>query len=120
MVKSFSRGHEIFWDGAYWRFIDTGAIDDGARPCKRCGKSPTPEGYDACLGHIPGVMSACCGHGVEQPYIVSIDATVIVGAPHKPDCVPDEAWRDIAELLGEEPDGMTVCDIGSENGGNDA
>ncbi len=34
-------------------------------PCKRCGKLPTPEGYDACLGYLPGVASACCGHGVK-------------------------------------------------------
>jgi len=31
---------------------------------------PTPEGYDHCLGHIDGAVSACCGHGVEDPYVV--------------------------------------------------
>jgi len=29
--------------------------------------------YDACLGHIDGATSACCGHGVKQPYITGID-----------------------------------------------
>jgi hypothetical protein len=23
----------------------------------------TPEGHDGCLGTLPGVMNACCGHG---------------------------------------------------------
>jgi hypothetical protein len=27
---------------------------------------PTPEGYDACLGYLPGVDAACCGHGVTR------------------------------------------------------
>ena len=31
---------------------------------------PTKEGYDACLGHIDGAKSACCGHGVEEPYVL--------------------------------------------------
>jgi hypothetical protein len=39
------------------------------RPCTRCGKSPTPEGYDACLGFIEGAKAACCGHGIETGYI---------------------------------------------------
>ena len=39
------------------------------RACKHCGRLPTPEGYDACLGPIPGDISACCGYGVSEPYI---------------------------------------------------
>lgn len=38
------------------------------RPCVACGLPPTPEGYDACLGFVEGASSACCGHGVEEPY----------------------------------------------------
>jgi hypothetical protein len=33
---------------------------------------PTKEGYDACLDHIDGVSSACCGHGVEEPYTIKL------------------------------------------------
>jgi hypothetical protein len=36
----------------------------------KCGKMPTPEGYDACLGYIDGVISACCGHGVEKQILI--------------------------------------------------
>ena len=73
MVKSYSRGHEIFFDGSIWRYCDNdNPLDSEERPCKRCGKMPTAEGYDACLGHIEGAVSACCGHGVEPSYVVKV------------------------------------------------
>ena len=71
MVTSYSRGHVIYHDNGVWRYFDINGIDNGKRPCKRCGKMPTKEGYDACLGHIDGVKSACCGHGIQKPYIVN-------------------------------------------------
>lgn len=70
MVKSYSRGHEIYYDGKIWRYTDNKETVNNMRPCKRCGRTPTKEGYDACLGHIEGVKSACCGHGVEESYVV--------------------------------------------------
>lgn len=46
--------------------------------CGYCDKPNTPEGHDACLGTIPNVMNACCGHGVrEQAYIQFEDGSVI-------------------------------------------
>lgn len=35
-------------------------------PCKRCGKDPDKNGHDYCLGTLPGVMNACCGHGEDK------------------------------------------------------
>jgi hypothetical protein len=70
MTTSYSRGHSIYYDGKHWRYKDNDAIMNYDRPCKRCGRLPTKEGYDACLGHIEGIKSACCGHGAESPYIV--------------------------------------------------
>lgn len=70
MIKSYSRGWEIYFDGTNWRYSDNNKIADDSRPCKRCGRKPTKEGYDACLRHIEGAKSACCGHGVEKPYVV--------------------------------------------------
>jgi hypothetical protein len=70
MVKSYSRGHEIYYDGKIWRYTDNKETVNNMRPCKRCGRAPTKEGYDACLGHVEGAKSACCGHGVEEPYVV--------------------------------------------------
>lgn len=70
-ATSQQNGHEIEWDGHQWIYEDgEPATDNNFRPCPRCGKLPTPEGYDACLGHIPGARSACCGHGVKEGYIL--------------------------------------------------
>ena len=69
MVKSHSRGWEIYYDGENWRYADTNEIVNNNRPCKRCNCPPTKEGHDACLGHIEGAISACCGHGIEEKYI---------------------------------------------------
>ena len=30
--------------------------------CIKCGKKRNDDGTDACLGKLPGVLSACCGH----------------------------------------------------------
>ncbi len=43
---------------------------DHPRPCKKCGLYPLESGEDPCWGHLPGVVSACCGHGVQIPFIV--------------------------------------------------
>ena len=66
MIKSHSRGWETYFDGKDWRYSDNGKLLDDSIPCKRCGRMPTKEGYDACLGDIEGAKSVCCGHGVEK------------------------------------------------------
>lgn len=70
MITSYSRGWEIYYDGNEWKYSDNNQKISDFRPCKRCGKLPTKEGYDFCLGYIAGVKSACCGHGVEEPYVI--------------------------------------------------
>ena len=64
-------------NGERWIYSDTRKSDDGQRACRRCGRKPTAEGYDACLGHVDGVTSACCGHGVEPPYSTPNPAVTI-------------------------------------------
>jgi hypothetical protein len=56
-------------DGEYYTLLDT-VGDNNYRACPRCGEMPTKEGHDACLGHIPDVRYACCGHGIDKPYII--------------------------------------------------
>ena len=69
MIKSYSRGHEIIFISGEWVYADIKkSILSNERPCIKCGKMPTPEGYDACIGFIPRVTSACCGHGKEDYY----------------------------------------------------
>jgi hypothetical protein len=73
MVKSEYHGHQIIWVEGEWVYADTKekVLEVGKRPCPVCGKEPTKELHDGCLGRIPGVKFACCGHGeVDQAYIV--------------------------------------------------
>lgn len=30
--------------------------------CQKCKLPPRADGHDQCLGRLPGVMNACCGH----------------------------------------------------------
>jgi len=72
MVKSFKQGWGTTWnpEKGKWVYSDTQEDLEKIRPCKRCGKHPTKEGHDACLGKIPGVMSACCGHGIYVGFVM--------------------------------------------------
>jgi len=73
-----ARGHVRGWPCEYrgdrWVYTDNGQPIDGRRACSRCGRRPTEEGYDACLGFIPRAVSACCGHGVEKGYTIKKEA----------------------------------------------
>ncbi len=41
-----------------------------ARFCDRCNWRLPERGPDPCLGHLPDVLYACCGHGIDDPYVV--------------------------------------------------
>jgi hypothetical protein len=70
VARTMTRGHAAIYDpDRGWVYEDTGDPTSVPRACARCGEMPTPEGYDACLGHIPGAVSVCCGHGVEPEHI---------------------------------------------------
>lgn len=63
MSAAWLRGHRITFRGQ-WLYLDTLTCTNGrARACGYCGKPNTPEGHDGCLGTLPNVMNACCGHG---------------------------------------------------------
>lgn len=72
MITAYSKGHEIYYDSTNWRYSDDNTVYDDSRTCKRCGRAPTKEGYDACLGYLEGVTSACCGHGVSKVILEKI------------------------------------------------
>jgi hypothetical protein len=67
MIISYSRGHKIIFFQNNWVYADSLTKITDKRKCKKCNKSPTKEGYDACLGFKQGIKSACCGHGVLTP-----------------------------------------------------
>lgn len=73
MITSYARGWKIIYKGK-WIYVDTGEDFSDKRPCKRCGRFPTKDGYDACLDYVPGCQSVCCGHGVgEEIYMRKTD-----------------------------------------------
>lgn len=93
--KSIFRGHEIYHDGKEWRYCDNNekTVENWKnRACGACGKENTPEGHDGCLGTLPGVINACCGHGrIGTAYVEFEDHEIIRGK---------EAFQRIKELKG--------------------
>jgi len=64
MEESYYRGHKTYCVKGLWYYSDTNKpVGRGERACGECNKDRTPEGHDPCLGTLPGVMNACCGHG---------------------------------------------------------
>ena len=57
-----------------WVYSDTGqrVAENPERPCGHCGLPNRPDGHDACLGELPGVMNACCGHGDQRDAYVQL------------------------------------------------
>ncbi|KKN87491.1 hypothetical protein LCGC14_0259460 [marine sediment metagenome] len=85
-ARSYFRGHPIIRLFGRWVYEDNGAslpADGGdTRPCARCGQqTPLGEGeVDPCLGALPGVDNACCGHGVpSEAYIRFTNGVVVRG-----------------------------------------
>ena len=75
------RGHAITFKNGAWVY-DTGELvsNDPGRPCGHCGRPVTPEGHDGCLGTLPGVNNACCGHGdPAQAYVQYTDGRRVGG-----------------------------------------
>jgi hypothetical protein len=60
------RGHTVYTDdGVNWFYEDTNEPYITDRPCKKCGLLAANDEPDPCLGLLPGVKFACCGHGGE-------------------------------------------------------
>jgi len=79
--RSNSRGHDVIYDevSEQWVYEDDLSSASYERPCIRCGKMPTADGHDACIANLPGVINACCGHGIDEPYVMFKDKTVLRG-----------------------------------------
>ncbi|MGY0692961.1 hypothetical protein ACW2QC_09260 [Virgibacillus sp. FSP13] len=85
VAKGQLRGHGIEFLNNEWVYSDTKepTVINGQyqeRSCGHCGKECTPEGHDGCLGTLPGVMNACCGHGqTRESYVQFLDGYSIHG-----------------------------------------
>ena len=79
MLHSTRRGWPIeSVHGDAWVYSDTkepvGAVDG---PCGKCGGA---DDHDKCLGMLPGVVNACCGHGRrEDSYIQFVNGVTVRG-----------------------------------------
>lgn len=97
-ARSTAAGHEIYFDGAVWRYVDSAEVVNHERACSACGRQPVimeltvpahlsstgadkrREWFvDACIaplvqalndGGLPTIAS-CCGHG-HRPGRVSL------------------------------------------------
>ena len=73
VAESYIFGHPVIWDEKLndWVWEDTKEpYSKRPKRCPQCSKLPTKEGYDPCIGEIPDAISVCCGHGIEDGYIV--------------------------------------------------
>ena len=67
-----------------WRFSETDKLIDDIDKidlvCPKCGMSSRDtDGDDPCIANLPGVRAACCGHGVEDAYILFDDGREVRG-----------------------------------------
>jgi hypothetical protein len=68
-------GREIYYIGNEWCWAeDMTPIGMPWRVCPHCGKYPLEDHEDPpdpCMGWVPGIRYACCGHGnIEEAYVL--------------------------------------------------
>jgi hypothetical protein len=84
MQKSYFRGWPIIWLGDKQQWVyenDLSSLPANGgqiRPCRKCGRIFSLENHDPCLGILPGVRQACCGHGVEEQSFISFNNGLII------------------------------------------
>ncbi len=81
-ISSRWRGHDIYFKDDRWFYLNTSTpVADSECPCGHCGAKVTENGHDGCIGKLPSVMNACCGHGVtSDAYVQFRDSTRIAGS----------------------------------------
>jgi len=79
-MMSYLNGNKIKYVSGAWFYEDNSHVNlNSIKPCPKCGKTPTSEGHDACIGNLPGVSYACCGHGNHRGYIQFTNGITIRG-----------------------------------------
>jgi len=66
-------GREIYQDkNGVWLYKEDNTPISIKKPCPKCNEFKLDNGNDPCLGDLPGVVGACCGHGrkEQQGYIL--------------------------------------------------
>lgn len=75
------RGHKIEKVDGVFVYSDTLEPTAGnRRNCELCKIEDTEEGHDPCIGTLPNVKNACCGHGnIHEAYVQMNEGTIIEG-----------------------------------------
>jgi len=86
MTRESMGGHKIELVDGNWVYSDTKEKVDPngpTRPCKHCSKDfgeIASTEVDPCLGKLPGVINACCGHGnPDESYVIFENGITIRG-----------------------------------------
>lgn len=81
MTTNYLRGHKIEKLDGEFVYSDTKKITVGnVRPCGYCGLPNTSDDCDGCLGKLPDIINACCGHGqIDEAYLQYKDGLIISG-----------------------------------------
>lgn len=81
VATSYIRGHKVFFNENEnkWLFCDEQSNNNFVEVCPRCCQPHLPNDCDYCLRPLQKcdyIVSACCGHGVEQGYIQLADGRI--------------------------------------------
>lgn len=80
MISKF-RGHDVNTVDGVFYYTDTGESTASTwmnRPCGHCKLYNTSEDHDGCLGTLPDVINACCGHGLSNEAYVQFNSKDII------------------------------------------
>lgn len=76
------RGNEIYKSNGEYLYKDSDKpVSENWQTtnCGHCNLPFTPEGHDGCIGTLPNVLNACCGHGITQDAYVQFEDRTIRG-----------------------------------------
>ena len=80
LITGYYFGHKIYSeDGINYFYDDNNKKVPEKRKCPKCNEYPTEDDHDPCIKNLPGVKYACCGHGVEEGYVVFENGIVLRG-----------------------------------------
>jgi hypothetical protein len=79
MIKSKLRGRTIYYNNGEWFYLDNNEpTANNRRNCGHCNLPDREDDIDPCLGKLPGVANACCGHGNPKNSYVQFENKVTI------------------------------------------
>lgn len=100
-ATGITKGHTIYYDGTKWCWVDSEEGLDPVPemiPCAHCGLESRQYEPDPCLGVLPGVANACCGHGnSKDAYVQFLNGVIIRGFDRLDHVDPVRIIRDWTE-----------------------